>query len=336
MEYKIYTLKFLTPVHFGESGSLEKTSFICSADIYFSALCQEAALISNETVKKLIEKFSTGKLQLSSLFPYYMNDGDLELYLPKPLWQAELVKKDIQPFSVMKEQMTQLKKMKKSSFIRVSQLQELVTSLNKQEFYNVDEPIFAYKEINAKVNSRLEEPMPYFVNTYHFTKNAGLYFIVGFENENDLSELEELIKSLGYTGIGGKRSSGYGKYEIAEDAEPFILDKDFPLYNDDDMILARMLDNKTGKIQLAVAPLAPLAEDVAIIKMGVYKLLKRSGFVYAAEKDNFVKKNNIYMLAEGSCFGRRIQGKMIEEQIDGVSHKIYRNGMGMFVGLNYE
>ena len=43
MEYKLYKLKFDTPVHFGSDKlavSLEESDFICHSDTLFSALCQ--------------------------------------------------------------------------------------------------------------------------------------------------------------------------------------------------------------------------------------------------------------------------------------------------------
>lgn len=47
MKYRAYFLEFLTPVHFADNnfgGDLEKASFYCSADTYFSAICSEANL----------------------------------------------------------------------------------------------------------------------------------------------------------------------------------------------------------------------------------------------------------------------------------------------------
>ena len=337
MKYAIYTLKFLTPVHFGNSangGSLEKTSLICSADTYFSALCWEASLFSDKLVEQLIEKFISRRLSISSLFPFYNRNSDFEFYLPKPFWQMEIAREQIQPFSIMKEEMIKLKRIKKTTFVRASKMQEFITALNHKQIFEIDEPLFAYKEINIKVNNRLKESMPYFINTYHFVDNAGLYFVVGFENKDDLLILDELIKSLGYTGIGGKHSSGYGKYEFA-DERIIAYDEHDGVY-DDDMALIKSLNNVKGRFQLNIAPISPITKDVTDIKNGVYKLTKKSGFIYADKYNKYVKKNNIYMITEGSCFLKRIQGNMVEEQIDGVSHKVYRNGLGMFVGLNYE
>ena len=48
-------------------------------------------------------------------------------------------------------------------------------------------------------------------------KYAKVMFVLGLENEDDMEEMQELITQLGLSGIGGKRSSGYGKFELGED-----------------------------------------------------------------------------------------------------------------------
>lgn len=39
------------------------------------------------------------------------------------------------------------------------------------------------------------------------------------------------------------------------------------------------------------------------------------------------------MLQEGSCFPERLRGQMLQQTVDGLAHDIYRDGIGMFVGL---
>ena len=166
----------------------------------------------------------------------------------------------------MKEEMIKLKRIKKTTFVRASKMQEFITALNHKQIFEIDEPLFAYKEINIKVNNRLKESMPYFINTYHFVDNAGLYFVVGFENKDDLLILDELIKSLGYTGIGGKHSSGYGKYEFA-DERIIAYDEHDGVY-DDDMALIKSLNNVKGRFQLNIAPISPITKDVTAMDLG--------------------------------------------------------------------
>lgn len=64
MMYYIFTLKFLTPVHFGDTangGGLDKFALQCSADTLFAALCNEAASKGSDTVETLVKKQQKGR-----------------------------------------------------------------------------------------------------------------------------------------------------------------------------------------------------------------------------------------------------------------------------------
>ena len=331
MKYYLFTLKFLTPVHFGDTGNggnLERVSMTCSADTFFSALCSEAALVSKNCVETLVEKFANGKVCLSSLFPFYQaEDEELELYLPKPLYRMNTEVADVKSFNDMKLVATKLKKLKKTTYVRASELVNLLDAVKNNEEYDYELPVFATKMNSERVNKRMDEPLPYFVGSYVFAKNAGLYFVLGLENED---EMQELITQLGLSGIGGKRSSGYGKFELGEDY--IELDAEFGIY-DDDIALANMLENESAKLQMSIAPVKPNAEDANVVKEGFYKLLRRSGFVASNNMEDNMKRDSVYMLAEGSCFNKRIDGNLVGFTVPGVNHKVYRNGLGMYVGV---
>lgn len=334
MKYYLFTLKFLTPVHFGDTGNggnLERVSMTCSADTFFSALCSEAALVSKNCVETLVEKFANGKVCLSSLFPFYQaEDEELELYLPKPLYRMNAEVADVKSFNDMKLAATKLKKLKKTTYVRASELVNLLDAVKNNEEYDYELPVFATKMNSERVNKRMDEPLPYFVGSYVFAKNAGLYFVLGLENEDDMEEMQELITQLGLSGIGGKRSSGYGKFELGEDY--IELDAEFGIY-DDDIALANMLENESAKLQMSIAPVKPNAEDANVVKEGFYKLLRRSGFVASNNMEDNMKRDSVYMLAEGSCFNKRIDGNLVGFTVPGVNHKVYRNGLGMYVGV---
>ena len=334
MKYYLFTLKFLTPVHFGDTGNggnLERVSMTCSADTFFSALSSEAALVSKNCVETLVEKFANGKVCLSSLFPFYQaEDEELELYLPKPLYRMNAEVADVKSFNDMKLAATKLKKLKKTTYVRASELVNLLDAVKNNEEYDYELPVFATKMNSERVNKRMDEPLPYFVGSYVFAKNAGLYFVLGLENEDDMEEMQELITQLGLSGIGGKRSSGYGKFELGEDY--IELDAEFGIY-DDDIALANMLENESAKLQMSIAPVKPNAEDANVVKEGFYKLLRRSGFVASNNMEDNMKRDSVYMLAEGSCFNKRIDGNLVGFTVPGVNHKVYRNGLGMYVGV---
>ena len=334
MKYYLFTLKFLTPVHFGDSGNggnLERVSMTCSADTFFSALCNEAAMISKDCVETLVNKFAEGKVKLSSLFPFYQaDDEELQLYLPKPLYRMDVEAPNTKSFEEMKIAATKMKKMKKTTYVRASELEDLLDAVKSNEEYEYDLPVFATKMNSERVNKRMAEPLPYFVGSYLFAKNAGLYFVLGLENEEDFDEIEELVLQLGLSGIGGKRSSGYGKYEFFDDC--IELDSDYGVYADD-LALARMLSDNEAGLQMCIAPVKPNCEDAMVVKEGFYKLLRRSGFVSSNNMEENLKRDSVYMLAEGSCFKERVSGNLVDFTVQGVNHKIYRNGLGMYVGV---
>lgn len=336
MMYYIFTLKFLTPVHFGDTangGSLDKFSLQCSADTLFAALCNEAVNKGSDAVEKLVKKTAEGKIVFSSLFPYWRTaDSDLYFYLPKPLLKLEQEEQQsAKSFEEIKQLATKLKKQKKSTYIRASQINSLLESGGSDRQFAV--PEFAAPLVAGRVALREEKPLPYYVGSYVFSENSGLYFILGVEHEEEFTLIKELLFSLGYSGIGGKRSSGYGKFEQAD--EEWGLFDDGGVY-DDDTAIALMLYNEKSKHQMCLAPVCPRSNELAVVKQGSYKLIKRGGFITSsAAKDN-IKRNSIYMLQEGSCFPERLRGQMLQQTVDGLAHDVYRDGIGMFVGLKNE
>lgn len=330
MMYYIFTLKFLTPVHFGDTangGGLDKFSLQCSADTLFAALCNEAANKGSDAVETLVKKTAEGKIVFSSLFPYWRTaDSDLYFYLPKPLLKLEQEEQQsTKSFEEIKQLATKLKKQKKSTYIRASQINSLLESGGSDRQFAV--PEFAAPLVAGRVALREEKPLPYYVGSYVFSKHSGLYFILGVEHEEEFTFIKDLVLSLGYSGIGGKRSSGYGKFELA--------DNDLMLY-DDGTAIALMLYNEKSKYQMCLAPVCPRVDEIDVVKQGSYKLIKRGGFIASsAAKDN-IKRNSIYMLQEGSCFPERLRGQMLQQTVDGLAHDVYRDGIGMFVGLKNE
>lgn len=333
MKYYLLTLKFLTPVHFGDAangGGLEKVTFTCSADTFFSALCNEAAAQSPAFAERLIEMFAEGKMQISSLMPYCKTAEDgMQFYLPKPLLPIERPIAEAKSFAEMKQAATALKKVKKSLYIRASQMRRFLASSP----FDDSAPVFAVPVLSTKVNTRKEEPLPYYVASYCFKENTGLYLICGAEDTQAFCKLKDLIESLGLSGIGGKRSSGYGKFQLVDDE--IELDINAGCYEDDEA-LAAMLMEEAASWQMCIAPLHPEREYVSIVKEGAYKLVKRSGFVASPAANTGVKRASVYMLAEGSCLPIRIQGCLVKQAVPGLEHNIYRNGLGMFVGLRNE
>lgn len=333
MRYYLLKLKFTTPVHFGTAqsgGGLEKINPSCTAATFFSALCNEAAAQGQLTLlADLVDKVEQGDLLFSDLFLYLDTVDDSCLYLPRPVLQTAQ-NSNIRDLQRVRKDAAAEKAKRRINYIRAGKLEAYWKNLQKGLVDPEDLPMFGTVDLIQNVNCRPEEPLPYSVGVYRFADGAGLYFIVGMQGERDMEALLPLIESLGYSGIGGRRSTGYGKFEPAED--PILIDRNDWVY-EDDAALYRLLHPTRSSRWMNISATLPQREEIAVVSGGAYKLCMDSGFVFAPEIREVRKRDSLYMLAAGSCLPEKIEGRVAALVYDDYQHPIYRYGKGLFVGL---
>ena len=86
MNYSVYKLRFLTPVHFGTESalSLENVKPSFCADTLFSALCHMAKGRGGDAaVQQLCEAACAGELVLSDSMPWRQEGEETAYYLPR-------------------------------------------------------------------------------------------------------------------------------------------------------------------------------------------------------------------------------------------------------------
>ena len=328
MSHFLYQLEFTTPVHFGnaeQGGRLEQVGTAYQADTLFGALCCELNMLNEpELLASFIAKVKQGKIRFSDLFPYCgLEKKNMHFYVPKPIILKGREPQEGLSYQAVKELASKRKSIKKLMYVRASKLSDYIAG-----DYTEAEPDFGAFAIAERVNCRHEEPLPYYVGSFSFAKNAGLYGILYLEDAGDLSNLIKIFTALGESGIGGKRSSGYGKFKLYDDA--YDLEDGF--YEDDE-VLKNMLAAADASCQMCLSATLPSLEDLSVVSQSSYKLLKRGGFV-SAEKDLLVtKKNSVYALAAGSCLTKRIEGTVkVVGHTD--RHEVLRYGMGMYAGID--
>lgn len=306
MEYKLYCLEFLTGVHFG-SKNLDSTEITFHADTLFAALFQEA--LKMEKQKEFLNAVSEGRIVLSDAFPYIGKN----YYIPKPMISVRVDDNEKQGNSRQKKMFKNLK------YIPVNTVEAFINGTFPEELME-DMQYLGTNGMKVSVGIRgMEEPQPYRVSTYHFTDGSGLYIIAGMESEKDQECLDELFESLQYTGLGGKNSSGMGRFKCR------VCD-----------IPREMKEQLTKKASMHLLLSTALPEDEEledILKGATYSLLKRSGFIdsqtYAAQQ---MRKSDIYVFSAGSCFVNTFKGKVIEER-NGGTHPIFRYAKAFFMGV---
>ena len=252
------------------------------------------------------------------------------MYVPTPIMQIDSKELPITSFAETKRVATEQKKIKKIEYIRVLQLQ------NFSQYIEADisqkyMPTFGAKQTSAQVNMRGEMSRPYYVGNYQFMSHTGLYFIAGFNDDASRELFEGIFEVLGLSGIGGKRSGGYGKFELADNPIKLEVQGIF----EDISALYALIHNKQGNM-MCISACVPTSDEVATLKQGSYKLQKRGGFVGSAGSTTQVKRNSYYVVKEGSVCPKALVGQMLTITGDTLPHPVYRNGMGLWIGVDYE
>ena len=334
MRYVIYPLHFTTAVRFGapgRGGRLDEACMEYTADILFGALCAElAAAGEEESLVRLAEEVERGDLRLSDLLPWQSrkSDGAMALFLPRPVLRIERKEREQrEDYRTTCANATLRKKQKKLKYIRASRMKDYIRAMRSGTHFEETEfdADFGTESLRQRVNRRGEEPLPYYVAQFTFAARAGLYLIARVRDEEMGVWLRRLLTWLGMAGIGGKRTSGYGKFRVGEIIH---MDADD---GGDIAALREMLEADSSPWQLALAPVLPTADDLAAVKEGAYRLRRAGGFVsyptHAAEK-----KNSVYLLDAGSCFPVRIGGTCSTLGThDG--HPVLRYGYGLYAGV---
>ena len=172
-------------------------------------------------------------------------------------------------------------------------------------------------KVSAAINNN-DETVPYRVGEYYYNEGNGLYIIVGYDNDEELKEVEELIISLGYSGIGGKRSSGLGRFDIqiADDADELL----------------NMITEKSRLYMTLSVSLPKECEITNSLSEAKYSIIKRSGFISSQVFDDRRKKD-LYVIAAGACVKNKYEGD-IYDVADGGVHPVYRYAKPLFMGVN--
>lgn len=309
MEYKIYRFAFQNAVHFG-SQSLEGSEYTFCADTLFSAMCQEAVKIGEDCLSKLYQCVKSGKLLFSDAFPYIAG----RYYLPKPMKRMDNA--DGTADSVRK------KAFKKLKYIAAEDmdiyLQGKYDVLNEPD---VEEMLGKYEMKTRAAIRGEEQTRPYRVGNYYFTEGNGLYIIAGYMDDEAGQLLDELLENLSFAGIGGKRSSGMGRYTLYSSKLPEAL--------------RRRLDKKAERYMTLSVSMPKEEELEEVLKEAEYVICRRGGFVssqgYAPEH---MRKRDLYVFKAGACVAVKYQGDVYDVSSQAGAHPVYRYAKPLFMEVD--
>lgn len=310
MDTTIVKLSFVGPVHFG-AGRLTDSAYICDAATLFSAMYIEALHMG--MADELLAAARLGDLGLSDAFPYV---GDT-FYLPKPMVASGTFE---QKPPTGAGDSRERKANKKLGYIPAARYADYMAG----KFDAVAE-LERFKpgvaSLQAKVNlERLDGPdaEPYFVGGFSYAPNAGLYFLV-----RGSFDLAPILEQLIYSGIGGKRSSGYGRFT-------------YTLMPAAQLGCALSDGSAAAGTSVLLSTATPTQDELddGLLRGARYRLVRKGGFVQSvSHSDTPQKKRDLYLFAAGSTFAKRFDGDVFDVNATPGAHPVYRYARAFWMGV---
>lgn len=353
MKYKIIKLEFQTEVHFGEKA-LDTGDKIIYADSLFSALCHEALSQKENVFKKLICAVKENRIIISDAMPYIGK----EFYVPKPK------KKILYDLPIQKDSTANNKILKKLAYIPVSQFDDY---LNKK--LDIEKTADDFKNIGdfhirqkASIARDYTDSSPYAIKVFAFNKGSGLYVCIGYDSEQEYTLISDLFDQLSYTGIGGKVSSGLGKFTAHISNVPESLNKRLTenenteenntmyknINNNSDVTDTVKYESRTedkttenlytgtknkDKMYMSLSLCLPKDEELDMaLEDAVFLIKRRGGFIsFDSCAGTAKKKKELYLFEAGSVFKNRFAGDIYDVSPETVPHEVYRYAKPMFM-----
>lgn len=336
MNYCLYNLKFTTPVHFGNSElahSLDTTVMTCCADTLFSALCHAAFSIGgNEQVQWLIHKVQNNELRFSDCMPCHGVD---RYYLPRPCCS---------PAKHLQLPEDDRKVVKKAEWIPVDTMDTFLSAMRGETVYDWSQAAntsdfgnnLEFSKVQLFTNPDTEKHTePYTVGAFQFHPDMGLYFILQYAENSDSNQVKTMLDALGYSGIGGKTSSGYGRFSV-EKTTFLCFPKDTEdTFDETTQWFYHALHTEQAKRWLLISASLPEESELdRAVTDSQYQIVRRGGFSFPVYSEHSLrKKKTQYFFASGSVFENRYHGALYTVG-NTENHAIYRYGKPIFLGVN--
>ena len=308
MRHVICRLTFSTATRFGSDAggsSLAGSSMTFRADVLFSALFR--SMLSQGRAEALVDAVQSGELVFSDALPWR---GE-HLFLPRPVGIFS------KPDSPMSEDPSQRKLLKKITFIPMDSLSTFMAGqANLKELHQLNHFGTAFEETRVNLRDG-DQPLPYRVGGFRFAEDSGLY-IVASGSDSALTLFESGMLALSADGIGGKTSSGWGKFTLTLAPAPSAW--------------VQALEDEAASRQLLLSTALPSDEELPrALEDAFYTVVRRGGFS-TSEQVNPLKKQTVYLLGAGSTFTHRFQGCLLDVGI-GMPHPVWRYAWAMFMGV---
>ena len=300
MEVQAYKLDFQT-VHFG-NGNLNESMGSFNASRLYSSLFLESLKLNVD--KEFLNLSKSANFFLSDSFP--LKDG--EFYLPKPIGYPKIPLNS----ESTRETRRKAKRSKKLRYIKYTDMEDYVEGNCDVDKLDGTDSFFSKSTVVTKKGID-----PYEVGITNF--KTSLYILTIKHKLLDM-----LMNSLQYSGIGGKRSSGYGRFTVEKLDIPDEFSKNIVVN-----------DSEYG-VYMTLSTSIPNNDELdAVLPTAEYLLEKSSGFAYSSTSRNLLRKQDLYKFAVGTTLTKTYNGNIFDVRPDDFPHPVWNYAKGLFYKLPY-
>ena len=325
LNFNVYKLRFTAPVHFGGDNalSLESAQMHFCADTLFSALCHAALLQGgNEAVERLCATAAAGDMRLSDGMPWAEDQKGDQFYLPRPF---------LAPIKRVETSPDKRKEAKKLRYLPAAEMEKYLAYLRGEgslDFKALSRPLGTVEERTCAAVPEGGETVPYFVGAYRFEANCGLYFLLGYEDAALEGEVHRLLELLQFSGIGGKISSGFGKFRLED-----VIELEAPFDSQTEW-LAQALRDAQAPVQITLSACLPAESELENALDGAqYQMIRRGGFIHnPADAGAQRKKRGQCVFQAGSSFRARFGGELSAVGTS-AGQTVYRYNRPLWLGV---
>lgn len=321
INFQVFRLSFPSGLHINTGKAhYEKGESMVHSDTFVAAIMA--------TMGKWGMPVNEEHVVVSSLFPWATVQGSIKYFLPVPFLPPAKQGQDPSESKKWKK----VRWMESGLWSKLSNGEKELNATPVGSFLSVpplqDSPVKKGLRLRTRVNrTDDEDTKPYYIDELHFVKDAGLYFVCSLA-EDDYNTLQNVLDLLQEEGLGSDRNVGKGHFTYETDT----LTLEVPDQADYGMALGMYCPTSAEELH------ASLDENCS------YQLKRRGGWLSMLGSPS-LRKNDIYMFAEGSVFKvqglrePRVMGKVVNLKPGiptGLDHPIYRSGRSLFLPVKIQ
>ena len=349
--WKLVRLQFTNNgAHFGEVGiGLEQTGERVRSDTLFSALINSyARLFGGQAVEDLLQQFiDFPPVRLSSTFIYHQQDKQITYYLPKPLKFPHKYPQDNDlsffkayknlkylPLSVWKKwyqgngfDTSDLEEIRFAGRLELETPKQIATKpLQKAAVFDYTTTYQIHKVPKVAIDRTTAATNFYHTGLVKFNSQdsiSGLYFLLHFPKKDEALEknIYAALHLLGEDGLGGERSSGAGRFDIAY----------WKNFSED---WQQIVNFKQGNNHTSLSLFWTDKLEENFLEDSSYELIERGGWIGSSFSGRQLRRQKVQMFAEGSVFKQSPLGKLANVTPKGFNaHNVYRSGISLSIPI---